>query len=412
MSLLYPIKALNSLNKAYCYKVIFFTFLVLTLVSISKAEPITGSPAELINGSGSFTWTSQNFPALRDGDTIKINVTSNTIKSGDLIYTMNSYPITDLFSEVFPADANYDNLRSDMGGIRSAYLMKVVNFLFNRYLLSSSGDNKLYIILIDKNNYKLHDSDKLMLENTLSITQSGFDIEGSKQAIIDVVIPGCSGGRSIIQQSKVLLAATCRYSGNSEPELFVYSKNIANNEDELEGIIQVLFNKNYVILSDSNKYGKLKITKNWLTDASKNLIELTNYEDVLLSGNTISIADNFNIVINSNSLYPSANVDSSLKVVFVPYPSPTPTTPIQTPMPTITSSSTPTSTPTVSPSITFVPTVTQITTPAPTPKYQLEQEVKELKERLNKTEEKQSQKERSWLESVVNSIIGWLKSIF
>ena len=61
--------------------------------------------------------------------------------------------------------------------------------------------------------------------------------------------------------------------------------------------------------------------------------------------------------------------------------------------------------------IDITPTITTVTA---TPNSQLEQEVKDLKERLNKTEEKQSQQETriSWLESTVNSILGWIKSFF
>ncbi len=67
--------------------------------------------------------------------------------------------------------------------------------------------------------------------------------------------------------------------------------------------------------------------------------------------------------------------------------------------------------PTLTPTITTasIPTVTQKATPTPIPTLQLEQEVKELKERLNKVEEKQNQ---SWLESSIKSIIGWFKTIF
>lgn len=73
-----------------------------------------------------------------------------------------------------------------------------------------------------------------------------------------------------------------------------------------------------------------------------------------------------------------------------------------TPSPT-----TPASTPTLTPAI----TVTE--NPTPTLTFQLEQEVNEIKDRSNKTEEKQNQQESriSWLESAINSIINWLKSI-
>lgn len=66
---------------------------------------------------------------------------------------------------------------------------------------------------------------------------------------------------------------------------------------------------------------------------------------------------------------------------------------------------TPTTTPisTVSPKSTFYPIPT-ITVNA----LQLEQEVKELKERLNKVEENQQKSRKSWFES----LIDWIKSIF
>lgn len=71
---------------------------------------------------------------------------------------------------------------------------------------------------------------------------------------------------------------------------------------------------------------------------------------------------------------------------------------------------TPTFTPTVTPTVTPTPTVS----PSPIATANLEQEVKELKERLNKTEEKQNQQKNKifWLESAINSILEWLKSIF
>lgn len=90
-------------------------------------------------------------------------------------------------------------------------------------------------------------------------------------------------------------------------------------------------------------------------------------------------------------------------------------TPTSTPTATLTPlghfpTITPTSTPTVTQSA--APTATQITTPTPT--FQIEQEVKDLKEWLNKTEERQAQQEGriSWLESAINSLINWFKSIF
>ncbi len=63
-----------------------------------------------------------------------------------------------------------------------------------------------------------------------------------------------------------------------------------------------------------------------------------------------------------------------------------------------------TPTPTITPTV----TTTSMTTPTPIPTPQLEQEVKELKERLSKIEEKQNQ---SWFESSINSILCWFKSI-
>ncbi len=66
------------------------------------------------------------------------------------------------------------------------------------------------------------------------------------------------------------------------------------------------------------------------------------------------------------------------------------------------------------PTYTVIPTITPTVNPSPIATSNLEQEVKELRERLNKTEEKQSQQESriSWLEYVINSIIDRIKSIF
>ncbi len=68
-------------------------------------------------------------------------------------------------------------------------------------------------------------------------------------------------------------------------------------------------------------------------------------------------------------------------------------------------------TPTATPTATPTPTLTLVT---PTPNSQFEQEVKELKERLNKTEDKQSQQETriSGLESVINYILNQIKAFF
>jgi hypothetical protein len=87
---------------------------------------------------------------------------------------------------------------------------------------------------------------------------------------------------------------------------------------------------------------------------------------------------------------------SRVKVITTPVP--TTPSPTITPTPTLTLV-TPTSTPTVSPTVSLTPT------------SQLQQEVKELRERLNKTEEKQEQQETriSWLESSVNSLLDWIK---
>lgn len=64
-------------------------------------------------------------------------------------------------------------------------------------------------------------------------------------------------------------------------------------------------------------------------------------------------------------------------------------------------------TPTVTPN--SIPRVAQTATPTPIATPQLEQEVKELKERLNKVEEKQNQ---SWLKSSIDSILNWFKTVF
>lgn len=87
-------------------------------------------------------------------------------------------------------------------------------------------------------------------------------------------------------------------------------------------------------------------------------------------------------------------------------------TPILTSTPTPIITVTQTQTPTLT--YTVTPTITSTVSPSPIATSNLEQEIKELRERLNKTEEKQSQQESriSWLENVINSIIDRIKSIF
>lgn len=67
---------------------------------------------------------------------------------------------------------------------------------------------------------------------------------------------------------------------------------------------------------------------------------------------------------------------------------------------------------TLTSTININPTATQITTPASIPTSQLKQEVEELKS--NRTAEKQNKQETriSWLESTINSLLGWIKSFF
>lgn len=105
------------------------------------------------------------------------------------------------------------------------------------------------------------------------------------------------------------------------------------------------------------------------------------------------------------------------KVIVTETVSPTPTitpTTSSTPIPTPTLSPSVTPTPTITPTISATSTPTVFPTVSPTPNSQLEQEVKDLRERLNKTEEKQAQQETriSWLESVINSLLDRIKSIF
>jgi len=100
-----------------------------------------------------------------------------------------------------------------------------------------------------------------------------------------------------------------------------------------------------------------------------------------------------------------------------------PPTPTQSPTttPTTTKTSIPTLTPTptiiiISPTLTtpiIRPLITPTLTETPTVS-QLQQEVKDLKEILNKIEQIQNHQESriTWLESMVNSILVWIKSFF
>ncbi len=148
-----------------------------------------------------------------------------------------------------------------------------------------------------------------------------------------------------------------------------------------------------------------------LDDTKYTLVETNNkIPNIILKdlGKTIYV---FNMVgeYNFGLYYNSMQTPSSLTVIVMPTLTVT-STPIPTPTPTPTATLTPSVTPTITP--TSTPTLTPSVTPTPT--SQLEQEVKELKERLNKTEEKQSQQESriSWLESAINSMLDWIKSFF
>jgi len=85
--------------------------------------------------------------------------------------------------------------------------------------------------------------------------------------------------------------------------------------------------------------------------------------------------------------------------IYLP-PTPTPTPTIIIISPTLT---TPIITPLITPTLTETPTISQ-----------LQQEVKDLKARLNNIEEIQTHQESriTWLESMVNSILVWIKSFF
>lgn len=351
----------------------------------SSAETIVGSPMELVNGSGNFTWTSQNFPALRSGDTLTIRVVNNMLEKfhtenfkpvSGINYTMKKTPLKELLTAIFPSankqvlDDNYD----------------CITYLTNYYCKYGDNYNGLKI---DTSIHRLYKGDILKLEDNMEFNIYQMYYGEYVEGIIRFI----------------------------NPKVIIYITINKNNLIELQGIVQ-FFDKGMTIpYTYGQTYGKLMVCNGCSGDTWL-LQQLTNKDDIILSEGINDVSDELKIVKNGSIIYPSANIiKRSLNVEYIPAPTPTPTqtpiltTPIQTPTPTPTVSNTPTSTPTLTSTLT--PTPTQITTPTPTSTSQLEQEVKELKERLNKTEEKQSQQEGriSWLESAINSILDWLKSI-
>ncbi len=427
MRLLYPIKALNSLNKAYYYKVIFFTFLLLTLVSTSKAETITGSPAELINGNGTFTWTSQNFPALKSGDILTIRVVNNTIEKFHtenynavlgINYYMKSISMKDLLSEQFPS--------AELRLSEDDALSRCVNFLTEYYCTFGEKDrSQSYYnrVIIDKKPYQVHAGDKFSFDNrAMEFSISGRINSPSNAYILVDSYSGYGGGYYLF---KGQLQPYFGFPGTSNTRLFVYVNEIHNDYADIQGFVEK-FSEDIIKSGSSSKLmmcGQCSGTDNGRTGD-----DITNKDDIILVDGTNYVTDELKIVKNGNSIYLSANiVKRTLNLNYIPAPTPplTPTiTPTVTPIITLTPASTvpvydrakqffnssPTPALTVTPSVTSTITLT----PTPTSPSQLEQEVKELKERLNKTEEKQSQQESriSWLESAINSILDRLKSFF
>ncbi|MCL7411752.1 MAG: hypothetical protein P1P69_09195 [Methanosarcinaceae archaeon] len=150
-------KGTNLFNKANCYKVILFTLLIISLVSPSAAKTITCFPTELINGSGNFTWTSQNFPALRDGDTLTLTVVNNTLAGLSsvvhsdepiaigLAYKMKKITFYEVLSENFPSAS------IDMYGVNADMPKTCINYLTNYYFYAGY-DFQYNEIVIDKKN--------------------------------------------------------------------------------------------------------------------------------------------------------------------------------------------------------------------------------------------------------------------
>ncbi len=378
----------------------------MALVPTSSAETIVGSTIELVNDSGSFTWTSQNFPALRAGDTLKINVVNSTIERYNLVYTMNTYSINELYSEVFPSGTfvigNYGSMR-------------YVDYLSNKYCVDSrTGNSLLTPVLINKDLYQI-------------IPGTAINIDDKKIIVLDtsnkVALIRYGTIKSVVSEGQAAVLEEDR----GYPTIIAYFKKFDNQYVEIQGIVQMLSTSYSIPL----EYGKLR---------SEPPI-MKNYDNIAISEGITDITNELKLIRTSNKIYPSANIiKKDMNIQFKPQSTPTPTpipttqtstptptvtntptstpTLTSTPTPTVTPSITPTITPTSSPTVTATVTPTQttpqITTPAPTATSQLEQEVKELKERLNKTEEKQSQQESriSWLESSINSILDWLKSIF
>lgn len=354
----------------------------------SSAETITSSALELVNGSGSIIWTSQNFPALRSGDTIELNVINNTLPTYmdapdrshiGFFYTLNDYSMNELFTEVFPSGYYF-------GADVENYYNRIVyvDYLSNKYyhVTLASQPQGFNQVLINKDIFRLYLGDVLKIDDK-KYSVLDFDGAGDNKALVC-----CS---RIVGEGQVAILDGETWG----PTIIVYIKKMNTDNLEIQGIIQVKSGIGYSIV---NNYGKLKL------DGTT----MKNYDNIPLSEGITDITDELKLVRTSNKVYASANIiKKDMNIQFIPKPIPTPTptpiptTPIQTP--TLSPTATNTPTPIVTPSITH--TITPTSTPTVTAT---------LKERLNKTEERQSQQEsrKSWLESAINSILDWLKSIF
>jgi len=399
-------KGTNILNKANCYKVILFTLLITSLVSPSAAETITGTPTELIDGSGSFTWTSQNFPALRDGDTLTLTVVNNTLAGLSsvvyseepiaigLAYKMKKITFYEVLSENFPS-ANLKNIDDSQ--------RVCIKYLNNYY---SNGFRQYNGIVIDKNHYTVHVGDKI---STIEITDIGMNNKGYYILF--------KPGNNVMYKGDLISVYDFygdSFVGTGDSRILVYTKfDTELDSVDFQGFVEIYIDENII----PSEFGNLMICSQCNEDW-RDYEMISNNGDITLTEGINDLSDELKIVKNGNSIYPSANIiKRTVNVNYIPAPIPEPTPePITepTPEPIIEPTPEPITEPTPEPIIELTPELIGEPTPEPiTEPNKIERGPEESKEPFNETEEKQNQQEEKMsLKSIIDSMINWLKSIF
>lgn len=283
-------------------KLILFV-LLLIFIPVSNAETIVGSTMELVNGSGSFTWTSQNFPALRDGDSLTLRVENNTLfglstvinilhrNSKDALgfdYEMKKLSFNEVLSENFP-----DSIKQNYNDGNTNYDYKdCINYLTNYYCRTNLGVTLQYNgVAIDKKAYLVHEGDKFVVEGMrFQIDSFVKDLN-----IIYVIVSGRYSPKGGV--AEVVSYNVYDYSSIAmgKARLLVYIKETYSDSADFQGFVQI-FREGMII---PEKYGKLMICSGCNEDG-QNYFMISNNGDILLSDGINDMSDELKIVKNGN----------------------------------------------------------------------------------------------------------------